>query len=820
MQYIQNANKGLYTNHNEFGQDLPQGAMTIAENVVIDKTDIVSPRRGYQKLYPIGAAERFANLFSFDEKILCHKDTNKLAYYDSGWTEYTGTYSVADSNLGRMKHAKASSNIYFATSDGIKKLDAYNASVVSAGIPRALDGQGALTAVAAGFLSDSEQVAYRVVWGRRDSNNNLVLGAPSQIINVSNTTGSAEDVVLTITIPSGITVNDFYQVYRSANYATTTTPNDELLLVEENNPDATAISNGYLSFTDSTPADLRGATLYTSPSQEGIEKANYQPPLAKDIAYFNNHMFFANTQGKQNRTITYLGGLSNDDTITINGIVYTGKAAEDASNAEFQIYTTGSASQNIADTAKSLCKVINRYSTNTEIYAYYISNVDDLPGKIFIEARALSLSQFSITSSNGDQFNPVLPSSGTSVSSVSDTFQHYLFYSKYDEPEAVPLLQFFPVGEASSEILRIVPLKESLLIFKEDGVYRLTGDDEANFYIDQLDPTTKLLSPDSAVALNNQVYGLFDQGVCSVSDTGVSIRSRAIEDQILELFSVSLSGIKQYSFGIGYDSDRKFILYTIKSSGDTYATQAFVYNFITNAWTTWDLSARCGFVYPEEDKIYMGRSTDNYMFVERKTYTFRDFVDESYDKTISAVSGTTLTLNSLANVEVGDLIYVTSSKFSVIASKDNDNFTVTLNDDLSWTTGACELLKAIDCDIEYSPLPCGNPAMLKQTRELHVFFKEKFFYSAQVGLTANTRATTSYIDVSGSASNLLWGLFAWGGVPWGGFLTPGYIRTYIPRAQQRNTWLKVRIKIFSAYCQFAIDGISLVYRECSTKAYQ
>ena len=54
-------------------------------------------------------------------------------------------------------------------------LDSYSASVASTGMPKGLDGSGSTTG-ASGWFTNSTQVAYRVVWGTRDANNNLYLG--------------------------------------------------------------------------------------------------------------------------------------------------------------------------------------------------------------------------------------------------------------------------------------------------------------------------------------------------------------------------------------------------------------------------------------------------------------------------------------------------------------------------------------------------------------------------------------------------------------------------------------------------------------------
>mgnify|MGYP003404498105 FL=1 len=365
--------KGLVTNSNQLSQ-APQGALSVAKNIVIDKDGVAEPCRGFTRVArpPVADTVRFDRLANYQGKIIAHRsDDDSLAWYDStsGYTNYSGTFNHPDNNYARMQFSATKGNLYFTTSAGVRMLDSYAGPVYSTGMPKALDGQG-LTTGSSGMMANNTQVAYRVVWGTRDANNNLYLGAPSQRIIVANTSGGTRDVSLTFTIPAGVTTDDFYQVYRSKESASSSDePNDELQLVYEKAPTSGEIAAKSVTFTDSTPISLMGASLYTNASQEGIAESNDEPPFAKDICVFKDYTFYLNLKTKHKLSIKLLavGGsaLVNDDTITIAGVAYTGKAAENVASAQFQVVTSGSASQNIADTAQSLVKVINQHSGNT-----------------------------------------------------------------------------------------------------------------------------------------------------------------------------------------------------------------------------------------------------------------------------------------------------------------------------------------------------------------------------------------------------------------------------------------------------------------------
>jgi hypothetical protein len=812
---------GLYTYPNRLGKSIPEGALLRAKNIVIDADSVAQSRRGINRLtYGFSSiTDRASKFFTYQSKLLARYTGDKLAYYNtsSGWTDYSSTYADP-SSTARIRSAGASDNFYFTSSTGIKKLDAYNATVTAAGMYKGLDITGSLTG-AGGFLEPDNQVAYRHLWTLKDANKNLIIGAPSQRAVVSNPAiGTAQDVSLSLTIPAGITTSHILQVYRSApSGSESVTPSDDLQLVYEANPTSGEISAKSLTFTDQTPNSLRGATLYTSPSQEGLIQSNEQPPGAKDVAAFNGSLFFGDTTSKQRLTITILGvggtsGVAVDDVVTIAGTAYTAKAAEAAASGQFKAYTTGTPAQNIADTATSLVRVINQYATNTTVYAYYLSSVDDLPGQILLEERGYGGSTFAATASaHGSAYSPTLPTSGTTVSSTNDAFANAVMYSKLQQPEAVPLVNIFRIGSASKAVLRLIPLRDSLFVLKEDGIWRILGESAGNFRVETVDTSTKLLAPESAVALNNQIYCLSDQGVVVVTETGVAVVSRPIEGDLLVLFGKNKTGVANYSFGIGYETDRKYILFTITEAGDTVATQAYVYNVFTEAWTRWDLSKTCGLVNPVDDKLYFGDAASNYSNIERKNFNHTDYVDQSDDFTLISFTGTTLTLSDVTTMQVGDMLYQSSSVNSVITAIDVLTSSVTVRDTLSgWTVGTITLYSAIETEIEWIPSTGGNPGIIKNFQEASIFLQDKSFTTLTLSFKTDISPAYEATSLTGNGVGS-WGLFRWGQEIWGGQALDGPIRTYVPLEKCRGSELGVKMTGRLAFQKFALQGISIPF---------
>jgi hypothetical protein len=814
------------------------------------------------------------------------------------WTAISGNYSAPASNA-KTRFVQAKQNLYFTSSAGVYKMDSITATPAKSGAYKGLDIQLTVANVTGNWLADDYRTAYRVVWGYRDANDNLLLGAPSARAAVTNTDGATRAVTVRATIPSGATTSWFYQVYRAAaadNTSATVEPSDEMGLIYEANPSSTDISNKYVEFNDITPDELRGATLYTAGTQEGIAAGNEQPPMAKDICNYKNRMVYANTTSKHRYYLTLLSadgtnGLADADVLVIGGIAYVAGATETITSAAYKRYTAGSAAQNVRDTAESLCRVINRYANST-VYAYYLSGPDDLPGKMLIEERSIGGSAHYVGVTDASCWSPagipvvktvtsvdtgtdtitsaahgfsdadaivfgkangaVLPSgltagtvyyvrdqatntykvaatsggsaidlgsglSGsvyahrTTEASTNDRFKNAIYWSKDSQPEAVPLTNYAFCGSADAEILRVVPLRDSVFVFKEDGIYRFSGESDSSFRVDLFDSTTRLLAPDTAVPLNNQIYCLTDQGVVSVSESGVQVKSRPIENTITAAYGANPSVLQTDAFGISYETERKYILFLPRISADTAPSQAFVYNTFTNTWVRWVLASTAGVVNAADDKLYLADASSEYVMQERKARTFQDYADYRISATISAVSGTTLTITNTDSIEAGDVVHQSSSVYSTVTSVDSVAGTLTIVADNGFAAGSVRIYKPIESKIAWVPITAGNPGSMKHYRELSLLFRSDFSGSATVNFSSDVSPAQEAETVSGTTLGV-WGLFEWDDVAWGGENVRRPIRMLVPRNHQRCTMLVVEFEHDTAFAPYTLSGASLVGR--------
>lgn len=338
---------GLITDNSEL--EKPEGSLEVADNVVIDRDDVIEPRNGFNYFGNTfgSTTDRLKQIMVYKSRIL--RNYGSTIQYDSNgdgaFQSFSGSYNEVESGV-RLKYQEAKSNLYFTSSNGIKKISALSASdfttatdfVERAGAPKAVDIFGILVISSGGFLPPQSKCAYRIVWGKRDANNNLLLGYPSERFVLSNTAAIASDLfatsTLTFTVPSDvINTTYFYQIYRTGTIQTTgiqtlndIDPGDDLNLVYEAQVTQDDINNGEVQLDDIIPDDFRevGSYLYTNPNTgEGILQANERPPVATDLALFRNTMFYANTRTAHKKQLTLL---SADDFVSGSSKLYIGNS--------------------------------------------------------------------------------------------------------------------------------------------------------------------------------------------------------------------------------------------------------------------------------------------------------------------------------------------------------------------------------------------------------------------------------------------------------------------------------------------------------------
>lgn len=790
--------RGLYTNPNTLSE-VPDGALAVADNIVVDRESVAESRRGFKQYND--ALDDPQKIFNFRDTLLVHDD-DKIKYDDSGtWTAVTGTFEGPAAGR-RIQGLQANKNFYFTSDQGVQKMEAPDADPRRSGAPRGLDLATSL--VAGTFFAEDTSVAYRVVWGYLDANQNLILGAPSGRSEISNPAASGANAVeLNFTIPAEVTVDYIFQIYRSLMSVSDDVPgDDELQLAIERHPTAGEITAGVITITDDVPEDLLGVALYTNSTQEGILQANDRPPYAIDIATFRDHTFYFNTKQPHRVVLTMIDPPTIGDTVEIAGETYTAAAAENIVAQEFQTFSTGNQTSDVINTITSLIRVLNRDTNNVLVYGYYVSE-----GTFYIEARDFGAS-FDVDCSVDTVFQQAVP-----ITSTDDAHANRLYISKSGRPEAVPLLQYVDVGRADKDGLRILSVRDALFPLKEDGAFRVTGTNTSNFIVEQHDTTFEVIAPEAAVAFANTVFCTTNQGALAINVSGVEIISRMIENELKRI--ITLTNFDTLAWAAGYDSDRKYILGVPQSGTSTDVDFLLVYNSYTASWTKWTVDWKHALVGEADDKLYSLRISDGQSLQERKDLTWADYADDEFAVTITSGTATTATVSSVANLAVGMTLKQGTRKAPILAI--NGLVLTTDSSDFDWVAGPAIVYMPILVRMRWTEDHAGNPGILKHYGDIMLMFEKTRFRLVDLKVSSNFKGgfrTTELASVSLGG----WGSFPFGRSPWGtgrgGFQS---IRTYFPREVARGIWVNLEIEMEQAFSSFALAGASYTYNVMSSR---
>jgi hypothetical protein len=254
---------------------------------------------------------------------------------------------------------------------------------------------------------------------------------------------------------------------------------------------------------------------------------------------------------------------------------------------------------------------------------------------------------------NSGAYSPALDT----LTATQNGQENRIYYSKLLQPEAVPAVNFIDVGAQDKAILRIFPMIDSLFVYKEDGLYRISGE-VAPFNLALFDTSCILLAPDSLDISNNLIYGWTRQGVQTTSESGVITISRPIDVDILPLATTQYANFKAATWGIGYESDNSYTVYTVQATDDLYATIAYRYSTLTNTWTTFAKTDNCGVINFIDDTQYLGAGDVNFLEMERKNFNRTDYADREFAEqlTINSYFGTQIQLSDISNIAIGDVI--------------------------------------------------------------------------------------------------------------------------------------------------------------------
>lgn len=472
----------------------------------------------------------------------------------------------------------------------------------------------------------------------------------------------------------------------------------------------------------------------------------------------------------------------------------------------FSLDASSSAAVRLRNTARGIVKAINR-DTGSIIYANYVSGITDTPGQMRFTAKAFTGTIYVRASATAMAagFAPVLPSAfdaGDQVFSVADDKPNVLAVSKLGEPEAVPIVNQVTVGSRNKAILRVVPLRDSLIVFKEDGVFKLNGQSPDTMVATILDNTVLIAASDSAVLINNQAYALTNQGVVSASDNAVEIISRRIENVIEPI--LGLSTLAAETGAVGYESDRTYRLSTV-APNSTSRSVTYLYNTINDTWTESDYLFKAGVVGPG-NVLYVISST-GLLLRERKVGSKYDYCGQNYATTVTSVAsdGLSAVVSTAATPKKG-WIFVKNGTVSRVKAVSGSSGAWTLTFYRATNLAAADstqIYAAVSSQVRFAPFHAGKVGLMKQFAQLQIHARQAGVTRLAVEFATQpfpgSEVTEWLASAVNGSSGTGWGLEPWGLFAWGDedginnvYTTQSapVIRIWVPKFAQRSAWIQ------------------------------
>lgn len=414
------------------------------------------------------------------------------------------------------------------------------------------------------------------------------------------------------------------------------------------------------------------------------------------------------------------------------------------------------------------------------------------------------------TYSNVEKTGPLPEYTSVDVSALAlaDEFVNQLVWSKLDEPEHFAPPSFVRIGIEYKAILALAPTRDALWIFKQDGLWRLSGvSTDSGWRVDPYDPTLLLLKPDSLVVLDDVVYAWTSRGLVMVTDSGVTPmgsdgRTCPIASDLAERQRV-LSDPDGWTHNTWMSCDPQrsnvFVGVALLHGAAGRTQYVYVFNTRTREWTRW-LPVTDGLVHmvydPAQKRLVAANDVTGALQIQR---TVEDNAPEllhtDYQASITITnvnSGTgivTITAGSYVPA-IGDVVRQSSVDYRVTEGLSTTTFTV---DAVGLIAAAAVAYKAFTSTIEWNPK--GVPTSMRRFTAMLLGFDDATNLDS---ITATCRTAgasadiTKLITTSGKAVS---------------------VRALLPRSCARASVLWPGARVTQALASWRINGVGIVSEE-------
>jgi hypothetical protein len=718
------------------------------------------------------------------------------------------------------------------------------------------------------WLQAGYSVAYRLVVARKDENGYFQFSEPSSRILYTNSGGSANNPELLMSSYNFINLppDAFIQIYRAQSVPAGITPSDEMYLVQELPPPNTAASTwGYTTwaaggmtqviYQDISPDTQIYVPLYTNAGLgNGIQSSNTPAPVANVVFTFGNRVYYGDTNSQQSLLILLAGvtapaggGLQVGDSLIVDGLTYTGVSGA-SGVGQFNVFTAGTPSSNVRLTAIALVDAIN-YTSNSQLggtlpsdqrlIAQYISLGNGDEGQILIRRLLPGGPAFTVQTSatRGWAQNYTTPTPSNSSPSPGG-----LYWSKFNQPQHVPIAQNVVLGSAGAHVLAACALRDYAIIFKEDGAWTVQETSNGPAFA-PLDSTVHVEAPRTVVAVQNTCFALTSKGVLAVGQYGTENISIPIQREIQSFLTSANTTIFRSAFAIAYESEAEYWLF-LPSAGSSTCYKAKVYNLKTKSWRTAVIANfQCGLEgHLEQPNLRVdltplmlgtpsgwaqGTNTAfSGILVERKSYTNSD---QQWDALTPVMTdggnqnnGTyVVTVPAVWNglIGRGDLLYITQSGLMnqyiiQTASLNSAQTTVSLtfnvtNNNPIGSLANISIIPCVQSTITFLPEDADQPLLSKHWSGSGCLIWNRYFSGLffDVGWSTELSPLQSIGTVFGDAI-VPWGPRPWCKTPWLSQDIDWIVQATITGQDVRGAQLVATLYYYNALTSFQLSSFT------------
>jgi hypothetical protein len=416
-----------------------------------------------------------------------------------------------------------------------------------------------------------------------------------------------------------------------------------------------------------------------------------------------------------------------------------------------------------------------------------------------------------------------------------------LQWTKVNEPEHCPIPYRTTVGDAAYAIRRIEVARNSLLIFKDDGLYQCFGSTPDSLSFELLDRTIIIPAAKDQTAgdepakwvgrFDDRVFAMTTRGPMQIGDAGAIPVGAPILESLRQRFIYAFGAFDESLRALMIDTQSRRVGFFYDETGSDTFSVGYVLDVERMTWTYWKFSrpvADFTTYHALQASMFAGSYFYGYLLDNRTSLddgsitvstmptTYESWPSETC--TINTVAGTgpytiTIAAGSEWTPVVGDILIRSGTAHEVTSVTSSTVF----ESDTQPTTGSATWRESFESRVVWLARAEGNVTLEKHWMDAVLPFESSTLLSRATDSAAAAgpgagrmksyfkgyrnlaAADESFVDTSQTI----------GVSPWP--IAPAYKKVRVPPAFARDWALRVGFSIRQAGVWFSTAGISLTF---------